>query len=83
MFSLRRTNTFGILSFSNNLNGHIEIFLQNTNRNFFKDGLDENTSIIIWKNSRLYTIKGNNYEEENYINNLKYAIINRQISGIE
>ena len=28
--------------------------------------------------SRLYTIKGNNYEEENYINNLKYVIINRQ-----
>ena len=28
--------------------------------------------------SRLYTIKGNTYEEENYINNLKYVIINRQ-----
>lgn len=50
MFSLRRTNTLGMLSFSNNLNRHIEIFLQNTNRIFFKDGLDENKSIIIWKN---------------------------------
>lgn len=26
--------------------------------------------------NRLYTIKGNNYKEESYINNLKYAIIN-------
>lgn len=33
--------------------------------------------LLFGKISRLYTIKENNYEEENYINNLKHVIINR------
>lgn len=71
MFSLRRTNTLSMLSFSNNLNRHIEIFLQNTNRIFSKIGLMKINLLLSGRINRLYTIKGNNYEEENYINNLK------------
>lgn len=46
-------------------------------------GLMKINPLLSGRINRLYTIKGNNYEEENYINNFKYAISNRQISRIE
>lgn len=76
MFSLKITNAFGMLSFSNNLNRHIEILLENTNNFFSKMGQMKIDLLLSGRVNRLYTIKGNNYKEESYINNLKYAIIN-------